>query len=181
MAHYQQYECPECGGRFKFLHHPDDEPPPDYCPRCGAFVGDDATPVFVPQAPHIERSIRSTADKVYRQMEDASYANAELAGEITGDGASDHAALKVTNLQDYLRPGDVAAKMPETAVSKAMGSKQGGFQPLMNMTGRDFAAATGQGAFPHTGSQMSNLITSGHAQRAREVQRAGELGRHRGK
>lgn len=181
MAHYQAYACPDCGGTFRFLHHPDDEPPPRFCPLCGSNMEDEVETAFIPAAPHIERSIRSTADNVYRQMEAASEQNAQLAAELTGDDAADHAALKVTNLTDYLRPGDVAAKMSETAVSKAMSGTQGGFKPLLNMTGRDFAAATGQGAFPHTGAQMSNVITAGHAQRARQVQRAGELGRHSGK
>ena len=181
MARYQSYECPSCGGRFRFFHATSDEPPPNYCPMCGAFVGDDAEPIFVPAAPHIERSIRSTADNVYRGMEAASVANAEAAAEITGDSVEDHSALKISNLGDYLRTGDVAAKMPETAVSKAMASNAGGFKPLNNMTGKDYAAATGQGMFPHAGAAMSDIIRNGHTLRERQFQRAGELGRHRAK
>jgi hypothetical protein len=177
MAHYQAYECPECRGQFRFYHHPDDEPPPKYCPLCGAHMEDEPEITFIPAAPHIERSIRKTADDVFRQTEAASIANAAAVEEITGMEAN---AMKVTNMGDYLRPGDVAAKMPVTPTAQLVnGQGQGGFQPLMGMTGKDFARATGEGAFPHAGDATRQLLTQGHSQRARMVEAAGNVGRHR--
>lgn len=181
MAHYQAYECPECLGQFRFLHHPDDEPPPRFCPLCGVNLEDDPPDeAFIPAVPHIARSIGRSADQVYRAMESSSEANAQAVASITGGDAADVSAMKITNLSDYLRPGDVAAKMPVTPVTQNM-KGQGGFQPLMNMTGAEFAAQTSQGLFPHSGEATRQFITSGHSQRARQTQRNGELGRHKAK
>jgi hypothetical protein len=183
MGIYRAYQCPDCSGIFRFLHHPNDEPPPNYCPLCGAYVGDDADPTFVPAAPHIARSIGKSADQVYRAAEAASVANAEAAAELTGGDPADFSAMKITDMADYLRPGDVAAKMPATPVTKVMnGNGQGGFQPLMGKTGADYAAATGNGAFPHAGEVARQSVVSGHTQRARMVEARGNIGRHqRGK
>ena len=173
MAHYQAYQCPECLGTFRFLHHPDDEPPPSFCPRCGASMEDDSE-VFVPAVPHIGKTIGRSGDQVYRAMEDSSAANAEAVSAITGEDASN---MKITNMADYLRPGDQAAKMSTSAV--ALNKGQGGFSPLMGQTGAQFAAATGNGAFPHTGELTRRFLSEGHVDRARQVQRNGEMGRHK--
>jgi hypothetical protein len=178
MGHYQAYRCPDCTGSFRFYHHPDAEPPPDYCPLCGNFMGDEPEPAFVPSAPHVAKTIGKTADNVYRQMEAASDANMEAAAQMTGGDKSDFAGMKITNMADYLRPGDVAAKMPNNEVARHMArTGQGGFQPVNNMTGQDYAKATGQGLFPHTGEAMRKELTLNHQQRAQSVQRQGQIAR----
>ena len=131
----------------------------------------DPKEAFIPAAPHIPRSIGKTADMVYRQMEAASLTNMELASQIGGGDKSDISAAKITDLGDYLREGDVAAKMPETPAA----SGQGGFQPLNGMTGAQYAAATGNGAFPHAGEMMRRDVTSHHLQMARFVETTGRI------
>lgn len=175
---YRSWQCPDCEGTFRMFHHPADEPPPRFCPLCGSNMSDEPQLAFLPSAPHVAKTIGRTADNVYRQMETASIANAEAAAEMTGGDKADFSGMKITNLQDYLRPGDVAAKMPTNEVAKHMAATgQGGFQPLNGMTGQDFAKATGQGIFPHTGETMRQELTLNHHQRARAVERAGQIAR----
>jgi hypothetical protein len=182
MGIYRAYECPDCGRSFRFFHHPPDEPPPNYCPLCGNYMGDEPELTFIPASPHVAKTIGKTADRVYRMAEETSAANAEAAAAMTGGDASDFSAMKITNMADYLRPGDVAAKMPETPVSKVInGQGQGGFQPFGGMTGAQFAATTGQGAFPHAGEATRAALSAGHSQRARMVEARGNIGRYQGR
>ena len=102
MAFFRHYECPDCAGTFRFLHHPVDEPPPNFCPLCGSNMN--VEPVFVPSAPHIAKTIGKTADNVYRQMEKASVDNMAAAAELAGGDAADYGALKIDDMADYLRP-----------------------------------------------------------------------------
>ena len=95
---------------------------------------EDDSEVFVPAVPHIGKTIGRSGDQVYRAMEDSSAANAEAVSAITGEDASN---MKITNMADYLRPGDQAAKMSTSAV--ALNKGQGGFLPLMGQTGAQFA------------------------------------------
>ena len=81
------YECPECEGQFSFLHMTRDEPPPAHCPLCHAFVGE-----VEPQLPRINiggSNIAKSVDAVQQSL------------ELTNPNQQ---------LQDRLRPGDVAAK-----------------------------------------------------------------------
>lgn len=93
------YQCPDCEGTFSFLHLKSDEPPPDYCAKCGAWMGEEPEPM--PSAPFISKPQNKAGDVVYRQMEKDSAARAEMTGDPT---------LKLTDLKDNLRAGDVAAK-----------------------------------------------------------------------
>ena len=135
-------------------------------------------PVFVPTAPHIAKSIGRTADGVYRQMEQASIANMEAAAELGGGDTSDYAALKITDLPDYLRPGDTAAKMRDNPVVQHMtATGQGGFQGINGMTGAEHAANTKIGVFPHAGEATRQGLVTGHHARARGIETAGRIAR----
>jgi hypothetical protein len=176
MAFFRHYLCPDCGGTFRWLHHPSTDPPPHYCPLCGADM--EAEPVFVPAAPHIGRSIGKTADAVYRQMEQAGAAHAEMAAELGGGTAADYQALKITDLPDYLRPGDVAARPLDNPVTQAMAnSGQNGLLPGSGF--QSFASvgsgmsSVGQGPYPHRGEQMRQQLVSGHQERQRAVEAQG--------
>jgi hypothetical protein len=174
MARFRTLQCPDCEGTFRWLQHPSDEPLPNFCPKCGSSMT--AEPAFMPVAPHIARSIGKTADNVYRQMEEASTANMEAAAELGGGDTSDYNALKISDMADYLRPGDVAAKMRTNPVAQHMANTgQGGFQP--GMTGADYAANVRVGAFPRQGESTRVDLVSGHSARARGVERAGRIAR----
>ena len=122
MARFRFWKCPDCGGTFRHLHHPDDEPAPDRCALCGSWMSD-AEPSFVPQAPAVGNSARVKAvDDVYYGMEDASRVRAEQMAEMTpGASASDFNHTLVTNLRDRQRPGDIAAMpAPPSPVTQQM-------------------------------------------------------------
>lgn len=94
-------QCPECGDKFSLKLNKGD-PLPDYCSHCGAYVGPDEH--FVPTKMNIGSALGKSGDQVYRQMEDASAVRAEAAGDPS---------LKITNMKDNLREGDVAAIAPQ--------------------------------------------------------------------
>lgn len=170
------YECPDCLGVFGFRHHPNSEPLVNFCPLCGNDMRGEAKEM--PAAPAIARTIGKTADGVYRQMEIASAANAEAAAELGGGEAKDYAGLRVTNLADRLRPGDVAAKMPDNPVSRHMvATRQGGFSPVAGMSGADFAAGTARGDFPRQGEATRQELVRSHSDRARVTEAVGRMGR----
>lgn len=83
---------------------------PRFCPKCGAeFEGE---PEVIPGGGHIGGSaIQRTVDGMYREIERGSAERAELAGAPS---------LKVTNMRDHLREGDVAVQMPNNTVTQFM-------------------------------------------------------------
>ncbi len=95
------YGCEECEHRFEMFQNRD-EGPPRFCPACGAEFDADSEPI--PGTKAIGRSaIARSTDSMYRQLEESSAARA---AEL------DAPELKITNLNDNLREGDVAAKGP---------------------------------------------------------------------
>ena len=109
MAITRTYECPDCEHQFRILHMSRDEEPPRFCPSCGTDMGEDPPQVFkmnIGGSPE-GRSI----DLTYKQIEESSIARAEEAGDPS---------LKITDLKDSLREGDVAAKIPNNPVTQYM-------------------------------------------------------------
>lgn len=113
------YRCPDCAEKFSLAHG---DPIPNYCPLCGAYVGVD--PNFVPSRMNIATSIGKAGDWSYRKLEADSEARAEAAvpaieqqlrdAGIPAEQAQKMAAaqaaeIKVTNMRDNMREGDVAA------------------------------------------------------------------------
>lgn len=176
MLRTHHLECPDCGGRFGFVQHLTDQPLPNFCPLCGNAMSEPPQPVFVPQAPHIGRTIGKTADAVYRQHEAASADHAEVMAQMAGGSASDYP--KITNLADSLREGDIAGKMPSNPVSQAMANQHaGGFQPLLGRSGADYAVNTTQGVFPRSGELARRDLVSNHSARARVFEEMGRISR----
>lgn len=88
---------------------------PRFCPKCGAEF--DGEPEIVPGGGHIGGSaIARSVDGMYRDVERSSAERAELAGSP---------ALKVTNMKDHLREGDVAVSMPNNTVTQFMSHAAG--------------------------------------------------------
>ncbi len=98
--------CYTCRKRFKW--DLTENGWPDACPLCGASTAsdredDDIVMPFV-RSPKTDRT-----DKLYRDMEKGSEVRAELAAQAAGCDVSEMASLKMTDMKDNLRPGDIAA------------------------------------------------------------------------
>lgn len=94
----RKYGCPLCSHEFLFLHLKREEPPPDYCPKCGEYMGSELPEI--PTAAAIGTIKGKIVDKTYNQLVEAGNIRAEL----TGDPSH-----KITNLRDGNREGDIAA------------------------------------------------------------------------
>ena len=111
MAKLRTYQCDACEGKFDFMHHPSDEPPPSFCPLCGVSFLEEPQ-VALPSKLNMGGSADArSVDMVYNQLETESAARAEEAGDPS---------LKITDMKDNLREGDVAVArpMPNNAVTQ---------------------------------------------------------------
>ena len=107
MAKILTLKCPECQGTWDWMRHPSDEPFPERCELCNAWMGDgpEVAPVL-----HLKIGSHKgkTPDQLYRRMEAASAARAEEAAEMSGASASEMGAIKITDMKDNMREGDSA-------------------------------------------------------------------------
>lgn len=114
MAIMRTYICPDCQGQFDFLHHPNDEPPPSHCPLCGADVSGKEKKQKTRRlkravtAPAIKTVVSKSADQVYRQLETASQTRQEQAAQMLGVDARTLGSMKMTNMKDNLRVGEMS-------------------------------------------------------------------------
>jgi hypothetical protein len=140
-------------------------------------------PVFVPQAPSIGTNKGKMADHVYRQMETASEHRTELMAQAGGGSASDYNHTKITDMNDNMREGDVAAKYsaPSNYVTEFMKLNQppsspmgGGYAPLAGATGIEYASQTRVGPNAGAGAATHSRITQSHAQMARSIEATGK-------
>jgi hypothetical protein len=92
MAVFLKLQCPECSHVMKV---PQSESWPNFCANCGTFVGVD--PNFVPERMNIGTARGKSGDQVFRQMEEASIARAEMVGDPS---------LKITDMKDNVREGE---------------------------------------------------------------------------
>src|ERR1700687_2230398 len=96
--------CPTCGGKFSVIS----EEMPNFCMLCGA--ADDSDDAPVPTQMNIGGSaIARSVNQMYKDAETSSAYRAEMAGDP---------ALKITNMRDNLREGDVAAMPVNNAVTQ---------------------------------------------------------------
>lgn len=183
MAHYETYGCDQCGGRFRWMHHPDNSPPPDVCQLCGA--PSELSAAFLPQAPAIKGVRIQAAEQVYRGMEAASEARTHQMAELGGGDASDYSHTKITDLNTQQREGDLAYKMPspgQNAVADFMRQN-----PTATGTGaqsanemQEHAAAAHQGYFPHAGDRTRSVVGNVHHTLVRQMANKGRLNSNNG-
>ena len=98
--------CPACRTKFRWLA--ETEAYPSDCPQCGAYVGHDRADDDVVM-PNILSFANRCSDGVYKAMEKASQERVYQAAEMAGCDASDMADLKITNLRDNMKQGEIAA------------------------------------------------------------------------
>lgn len=114
--------CPGCRGAFPW------DPAmalPERCPLPGCdYVAKpketDENGVIVISAPFIGSARTKRTDASYRELETSSAARAEAAAHLAGVPVSEMAHLKVTNLKDNTREGEVAAMPVVNEVTRQM-------------------------------------------------------------
>jgi hypothetical protein len=106
-------KCSECKGKFRW-----DGAWPNCCPLCGVDMSlpDDN----VISMPALRSAVTSANDKLYRDMEKGSEHRMHLAAEAAGVPASEMSHLKITNMRDNTRPGEIAA-MEDPAPARRLG------------------------------------------------------------
>lgn len=152
--------CPECRGKFPWevsLGYPKS------CPLCGFSIGHDRADDDIVM-PFIRSAKTKANDALYRQMEDASEVRAAQAAEMAGVPVSEMSALKMTNMQDARREGDIAAP-PVTAANNSVlahmeATNQGGFQ---GGNAVEYSGAVQTGPEPNAGARMRTQLQQHHA------------------
>jgi hypothetical protein len=174
MARYATYQCGSCEGRFRWLHHPSDEPPPEHCPLCGEAT-DGPEPVFNPEAPSIKGVAAAAGDQVYRAMEASSAARVEQMVEMGGGTAADYAHTKITDMKDNQREGDTAYKMPPNPVSDFMAQHPNVGGASHVAFAQEKAAQAHTGYMPHAGARTGSVVGAVHAQMVNRMRSLGQI------
>ena len=181
-------KCEDCGESFWHKVERRSDPNPDECPCChntgapvlrfkakGKLDPKIAAMVEDGRGPATSREVAKSVDSIYRAAEDSSLARSHMAAETLGIDPSETRHMIVTDMKDYLKPGDICAKLPPTPVSDAMAQgKNMGFQQTP-------VAPTGQvltGGFGGAGEATRQLVTSKHHSVANRLVGAGRLATH---
>ena len=162
--------CPECRATFLMPggHWP------SMCPECGydTSIPDDRDEVEIPA--FLSGRVRS-ADETYRQIERGSEERVHLAAQAAGCDPSEMAGLRVTNLHDNPRPGDVAA-IEDTAAAKRLGI-QDSSQLFQRNEAAAVAADGAAGIVTHNGQVVGRNIEPRAGIRAHTAVTKGLFGR----
>lgn len=198
MAVYRTYECPSCKKNFDFLHHPNDEPPPSFCPLCGADVSgkkktrmkkadrvlSPGLPERLKKMPNHERKVSRSADAVHRGLENAAEDRMRDAAEVLGVDPRTLGNMKMTNMKDNMREGDMAQSSTPTDATKLTGSTGNMNLPDSGGTGQTIAfnpfqqnaqAAEMVRTGPRAGNAGRELVNSLHARKGNSVVSAGRI------
>jgi hypothetical protein len=123
MARFQ-IRCPGCRKAFPWDPAID---LPERCPLKGCgYVAKKRDPevdedgVIVIAAPFIGSAKTKATDACYRELETSSEHRAQLAADVAGVPVSEMSHLKVTNLKDNTKPGEIAAMPVVNEVTKQM-------------------------------------------------------------
>lgn len=172
MSIVRTLSCPSCSGEFDHFFMKSDDPYPRFCSLCGF---DTQAPVgkgrrrkklaAMPSAPRIEGSgARKNVDGYYRAVEEGGEHRANVA-ESMGLSSEDARTLKVTDMRDNMREGDIAEKPVVNDVTMAMdrinqirpGSV--GFQA----NGAQYSGEVQGGPFPNAGARTMQGLRRAHS------------------
>src|SRR5215475_2606104 len=155
-------KCPECSHKIRVTSK-DESSWPTVCDACGhdtSLPDDDV--IAMPALGSLKTRL---TDMGYRDMERASETRMHMAAEMAGVPASEMADLKITNLKDNCRPGDIQAVDTTAGNLRNLGVADAG--TLFKSNGSEFAAgiSTGNvtvndrvtsGIFPRAGMQAQS-------------------------
>lgn len=162
------YQCPGTDQHdshpFRYLHHPSVEadPVPRFCPICG-YDTEGEEPDQVLALPHIGKTIRSTVDTMYREMERGAEHRANVAMETHGMDASEAAGLRVTNLRDDAREGDTSDAPVNNEISRTIERAPEGIYGFQGAAGLGYSGAVSSGPAPNAGLRTMTALRGQHA------------------
>ena len=158
-------KCPGCKQKIKWLA----DDPPDDCPACGyRLVSDRADDDVV--MPNILSFSTRCSDGVYKAMERASEERVYQAAEMAGCDASDMKDLKITNLRDNMKQGEIAAMPVVNDVTRQMDAiRAANPNAQVGFGGPDagigFSAAVPTGYEASAGARMQRTMRQVHSDR----------------
>ena len=139
-------KCNACSHRIPWKPT---EARPAECPKCWASFGEERADDDVVM-PFIRSANTSRNDKLYRDMEKGSETRMQVAAAQLGVPESEMSAMKMTDMNDNQREGDIAAKL----VPDANDGKY--FQPGSN--GAEYMAGNAQGAVTVNGVTQMGVV-----------------------
>lgn len=142
-----QLRCPKC--RKAFPWKPTDAMPTD-CPLCWESISEERADDDIVM-PFIRSAKTDRTDKLYRDMEAGSEQRAVLGAQAAGCSVQDMAGLKMTDMKDNQREGDIAAVLTPSPDEAKF------FQP----NGAEYMAGNASGAV-----NINGRITTGIEPRA---------------
>ena len=157
--------CPFCRGACPWEAA---LPFPKVCPLCAEEIGiPDRGEVI--QMPSLRSAKMKATDKTYRDIEAGSEVRVDRAAELTGSTKEDMASLKITDMADNMRAGDIAAKEADAALKRLQSSSpmQIGFQN----NGAEFSSGISTGAVALNGKITTGIEPNAGARAAMRVQR----------
>jgi NAD-dependent SIR2 family protein deacetylase len=161
-------KCPGCKQRIKWLV----DDPPDDCPACGhRLVSDRADSDVV--MPNILAFSTRCQDGVYKAMEKASEQRVYEAAEMAGCSPSEMSSLKITNLRDNMKQGEIAAIPVVNDVTRQMDAVRAmnpnahvGFGTGGGVSaGIGFSESVPTGPYPSAGARTQQAFRRAHAER----------------
>lgn len=162
--------CPSCRDAFPWDTN---KAWPKFCPLCGVSVEQTGDEVA---APLIGKAAHKSPDQVFRAMEAGSIARAEQAASMLNVPVSEMGDLKMTDMKDNVREGEISAKTPNNEVSRAMAAAPGvtGFQ---GPAAASFAVGH-TGPVPRAGDRARASLTEMHRANGAAIVAAGNQGKY---
>lgn len=155
--------CPACRTKFRWLA--ETESYPSDCPECGAYVGHDRADDDVVM-PNILSFATRCSDGVYKAMEKSSEARVYAAAEQAGCSPSEMSGLKITNLRDNMKPGEIAAMPVVNDVTRQMDALRAA-NPNAHVgfggEGIGFSSMVPTGPVPNAGARFQRAVNDTHA------------------
>lgn len=151
--------CPVCRGSFRWNPL---EGMPDICKLCGADVGHNRADDDV-VIPMFRTSSKTKAiDQVYRDMEKGSEVRAQAAANMLGVPVSEMSSLKITNMKDNQRAGDIADASPAPTIEPQVAQQMTQNAASLATMGPYFAQNVRQGKYANRGAGVMNSIFEHH-------------------
>ena len=154
-------QCEHCDAKFEWPH----VNPPDECPICHEYVGDEGKdPIAIP---FLSSAKNRSADSVYKAMEKSTEHQVHMAAEMSGLPASEFSDMKLTDMKDNLREGDISVKEVSNPVTQNMATlQQHGAQVGFSNNGLNYSQGVQSGPYPNVGAKMIDVIRGRHQKNA---------------